>query len=84
MLVHMTFHKASDDPGFHSHPHEQIVYIEKGKLEFIIDGESCIVGPGDSVYIEPNVVHGAKVLEDDCILLDIFTPQREDFLPGRS
>lgn len=80
MLVHMTFHKKSDDPGLHSHPHEQIVYVQKGKLEFIIGGESFIIGEGDSVYVEPNVEHGAKVLEDDSVLLDIFSPQREDFL----
>ncbi|MCL2856395.1 MAG: cupin domain-containing protein [Oscillospiraceae bacterium] len=81
MLVHVTFHKKSDDPGLHSHPHEQIIYVEKGRLEFIQEGkESSIIGEGDSVYVEPSVVHGVKTLEDNCILLDIFTPQREDFL----
>jgi len=81
MLVHMTFHKKNDDPGLHSHPHEQIVYVERGKLEFIKEGESFILGQGDSVYVEPSVEHGARILEDDTRLLDIFTPIREDFLP---
>ena len=82
MLVHMTFHKKDDDPGMHSHPHEQIVYVEKGSFEFIKEGgEPFILNVGDSTYFEPNVKHGARVLEDDSRLLDIFTPQREDFLP---
>ena len=81
MLVHMTFHKKSDDPGLHAHPHEQIVYVEKGKVEFFIEGkESMILNPGDSVYVAPSVKHGAKVLEEESVLLDVFTPGREDFL----
>ena len=80
MLVHMTFHKQSDDPGLHSHPHEQIVYVQTGKFEFILSGESFIVGAGDSVYIPPGATHGARVLEDNSTLLDIFSPRRDDFL----
>ena len=80
MLIHVTFHKKSDDPGFHSHPHQQIAYVQQGRFEFIMNGESCILGPGDSIFVAPDVVHGAKVLEDDSIILDVFSPQREDFL----
>lgn len=34
---------------------------------------------GDSYYVAPNELHGATALED-AVILDIFTPQREDFL----
>ena len=80
MMVEVHFHKASDDPGLHSHPHEQIAYVLKGRFEFIVNGESSFLGEGDSIYFEPDVVHGGKPLEDDSILLDVFTPQRDDFL----
>lgn len=80
MMVEVEFHKASDDPGFHSHPHEQIAYVRKGKFEFIVDGVSSILTEGDSVYVKPNVTHGAKPLVDGATFLDVFTPQREDFL----
>jgi len=81
MLLEIHFHKASDDPGFHSHPHEQIAYVVRGRIEFIIEGESLgVFNPGDSIIFPPNSVHGAKPLEDDTMILDIFTPQREDFL----
>jgi len=80
MLVQMTMHKYSGEPGMHSHPHEQIIYVQKGKLELIVDGKNMVLSEGDSVYVEPNVPHGAIVLEDESILLDIFTPRRDDFL----
>lgn len=35
--------------------------------------------PGDSLYKQPNIVHGATCLEAGT-LLDIFTPHREDFI----
>ena len=81
MLVEVLFYKASDDPGLHSHPHEQIAYVLRGKFEFIIEGqESVFLGEGDSIYFKPDITHGGKPLEDNSILLDVFTPQRKDFL----
>ena len=80
MMVEVCFHKAGDDPGLHSHPHEQIAYVLKGSIEFIVDGKSVgIFGEGDSIYFEPNIPHGGKPLTDNTVLLDVFTPQRDDF-----
>ena len=81
MLVEVNCHRASDDPGLHAHPHEQIAYVTKGRFEFLVEGrENVFLAEGDSIYFEPNVVHGGKPLVDNAILLDIFTPQRDDFL----
>jgi quercetin dioxygenase-like cupin family protein len=80
MLVHMTFHKKNEEMYLHSHPHEQIVYVIKGRIHFTNGSESYELGAGDSVYIAPDVEHGAKILEDDTHALDIFTPRRDDFL----
>ena len=63
----------------HEHFHEQCTYIISGKFEFNIGGEKKIIGPGDSTYKEPHIVHGAVCLEEG-VLLDIFTPARKDFL----
>ena len=86
MILEVYFHKASEDYALHTHPHEQIAYVLKGSFEFLIQdtGEKCILSQGDSIYFEPNSVHGGKPLEDDSVLLDIFTPQREDFLASRT
>ncbi len=78
MVCEMHFDKGAVGAP-HSHPHEQVSYVISGKFEFTIDGEKIIVGPGDTTYKKPNVVHGAVCLEEG-VMLDIFTPQREDFL----
>ncbi len=38
-----------------------------------------IITAGDTYYTAPNEPHGVVALTDG-ILLDVFTPQREDFL----
>ena len=44
-----------------------------------MDGKKQILNAGDSYYVKPDTRHGVKALEDAAIL-DVFTPQREDFL----
>ena len=63
----------------HRHPHEQITYVISGKFEFTVGDDTYTVGPGDSLYKQPNIEHGATCLEAGT-LLDVFTPHREDFL----
>ena len=52
-----------------------------GKFEFEIDGVKKIVEAGDGVYIEPNLLHSAVCLKQG-MLIDTFSPVREDFLSG--
>ena len=63
----------------HAHFHTQTTYCEKGKFEFTIGDEKQIIGYGDGVYIPPNELHGAVCLEEG-VLIDVFSPVREDFL----
>lgn len=65
--------------ALHSHPHEQITYVISGKFEFTVGDETYVVGAGDSLYKQPDIIHGATCLEAGT-LLDVFTPHREDFL----
>jgi len=62
----------------HSHPHEQMVYIVRGRIRFEHRGCVFDVGPGDSFLVPGNVEHQASALEDSEVL-DIFTPMREDY-----
>ena len=78
MMVEVTFDKGGKGTE-HRHPHEQITYVAKGKLIFTIDGEPYTVTTGDSLYFPSNSLHGCEALEDS-IVVDIFTPQRLDFL----
>ena len=78
MLVEVTFEKGATG-ALHSHSHEQVSYIHKGSFEFEIEGEKKTVKEGDSIYIPKDAVHGVIALEDS-VIIDVFTPQREDFL----
>lgn len=67
----------------HTHPHEQITMVVKGKVKFIIDGNVVVVTAGDVLYFPPNNRHGATMLDDEVVLIDIFSPIREDFLTSQ-
>ena len=78
MAVEVSFKKGSVG-ALHTHPHEQISYVIEGSFEYIESGEKVVIKKGDTYYIGPNVEHGVVALEDGK-LMDVFTPQREDFL----
>ena len=64
----------------HSHPHEQTGIMISGKLRFIVDGEIKDVEAGDSWCLPGGVEHSAEALEDT-VVIEVFSPVREDYLP---
>ena len=78
MWVENTFEKGAVG-SLHHHPHTQITYVVSGEFEFNIEGEKRIVKAGDTMLKMDGVEHGCVCLEAG-ILLDIFTPMREDFV----
>jgi quercetin dioxygenase-like cupin family protein len=78
MLVRVEFQKGAVAKA-HEHFHSQSSYIAGGVFEFHVDGEKQILKTGDGIYIAPNVHHGATCLEAG-IVIDTFSPVREDFL----
>ncbi len=63
----------------HSHPHEQMVYIVRGRIRFEHPGGTFEAGPGDSFLVPGGVLHQAAAIEDSEVL-DIFTPMREEYV----
>ena len=63
----------------HTHPHAQSTYVKSGRFRFTIDGKEEEVAAGDSLAFPPNILHGTVCLEKG-VLIDIFSPMREDFL----
>ncbi|MBO5561683.1 MAG: cupin domain-containing protein [Firmicutes bacterium] len=79
MLVEVIF----ENGGFgaeHTHPHEQATYCLEGEFEFNVGGEIKKIGVGDTIYMPSDVPHSCKLLTPYGRLLDIFSPQRMDFL----
>ena len=70
------------ETAVHSHPHEQITLVERGRVQFTIAGETRLASTGDVLHFAPGVLHGATILDEEVVLIDIFTPLREDFLPA--
>lgn len=68
----------------HTHPHEQITIVERGRFRFTIAGVERVASAGDVLHFSPQVAHGATMLDEEVVLIDIFSPVREDFLPARS
>ncbi|OGD22450.1 MAG: cupin [Candidatus Aminicenantes bacterium RBG_16_63_16] len=78
MMVEVFFEKGAVGP-VHRHPHQQVSYALKGSFELEMDGIKEIIGAGDSFYVPSEAPHGVVALEPS-VILDIFTPQRQDFL----
>ncbi|WP_445458137.1 cupin domain-containing protein [Flavobacterium sp. HNIBRBA15423] len=78
MMVNVHFDK--DGIGvMHNHPHTQVTYIAEGKFEVTIGDETKIIKKGDSFFVPSNVMHGVVCVEEG-MLIDVFSPMREDFL----
>lgn len=65
----------------HSHDkHTQIAYIAAGSFGVQLGDEKKILKAGDGYLALKNVMHGAVALEDGSVIIDVFTPKREDFI----
>ena len=78
MLSYLEMDQAAVVP-LHSHPHEQGGILLEGKMELTIGDEVRVVEPGAMYLIPPNVVHKAVALEGPLVVLDVFSPIREDY-----
>ena len=78
MMVKVKFDKGAVGV-LHEHYHSQVTYVESGIFEMTIGSEKKIIKKGDGYYVIPHVVHGIVCLEPG-ILIDVFSPYREDFI----
>jgi quercetin dioxygenase-like cupin family protein len=79
MLVQFSF-AANVASWEHSHPHEQVGYVVSGEIDVYMEGcEPVRLLPGGSYFVPSNLKHYIKTLAPS-VLIDCFTPAREDFL----
>lgn len=78
MLVKVEFEKGGVGM-LHQHHHSQITHVESGIFEVEIEGKKKVLSTGDAYYIPPHALHGCVCLEKG-ILIDVFSPMREDFI----
>ncbi|MEM8996491.1 MAG: cupin domain-containing protein [Acidobacteriota bacterium] len=78
LVARVTFEQGAIGE-MHDHHHSQVTYVESGSFEVTIGDEVRTLGAGDSFYVPPHVSHGAVCLAAG-VLLDVFSPVREDFI----
>ncbi|MFC4262060.1 cupin domain-containing protein [Ferruginibacter yonginensis] len=78
MVVRVSFETGAIGT-VHQHFHTQISHVESGVFEVEINNEKKILKAGDAFYVPSNIWHGA-VCKEAGVLIDIFSPMREDFL----
>lgn len=66
----------------HSHPHEQLVYIIRGHIQFSAEGQTFHARTGDSFVVPGGIEHQASALEESEVL-DVFSPSREEYAESR-
>lgn len=71
----------------HRHHHEQISHVLRGRIRFDLaaagpehPARSVELAAGDTLPIPGDVPHGATALDEGALLIETFTPPREDLL----
>lgn len=78
MLSYLEMDEGAEVP-LHSHPHEQGGVLLKGRVLLRIGDEERLVEAGSLFLIPPNVLHSAKAIGGPAVVLDVFSPVREDY-----
>jgi quercetin dioxygenase-like cupin family protein len=63
----------------HSHPHEQVTHVLRGRLRLVVAGVPHELGPGESALAPGGAPHAADALEES-LVIDTWSPPREDML----
>ena len=73
--------KAGAHANAHKHPHEQMFWMLKGRMDFRLGDErrSCVAG---DVGVIPGGVEHEAWFPEDTEVVDVFVPRRDDFLAG--
>jgi len=84
MLIEL---KAGSSGAEHAHPHEQLTFVVSGSVALTLEGRRHVLNAHEQLYVPGGVRHAVEALEDT-LLLEAFTPLREDLLavpaPGGS
>lgn len=65
----------------HTHDkHEQMGYLVSGKMGFNAGGDVRTLLPGDFYFAPIGMEHNAWTMEEPSVLLDFFSPIREDLV----
>src|SRR4051812_25587512 len=78
MLSYLEMDDGAEVP-LHQHPHEQAGMLLKGRMELTIGDETRVVEAGAVFIIPPNTPPRAVAGGGPAVVLDVFSPVREDY-----
>ncbi len=78
MLSYLEMDDGAEVP-LHHHPHEQGGILLKGRVQLTIGDETRVVEAGSLFLIPPNTPHRAVAVGGPAVVLDVFSPVREDY-----
>ena len=64
----------------HSHPHEQLGIVLRGMQALVVDGEAHELSAMEGYVLPGGVEHSAYCGPEGALVLDVFSPVREDYL----
>lgn len=79
MLSYLEMDEGAVIP-LHDHPHEQGGMLLEGKLKFTLGDETRIVEAGAMFIIPPGTPHTVTAIDGPAVVLDVFSPIREDYV----
>jgi len=83
MSVLMQFDKGAVGTPHAHEVHDQIAYVVAGSFEASVNGQVRVLRVGDAFIAPHHATHGVVALEQDSMLLDQFSPRRDDYLPSQ-
>ncbi len=78
MLSYLEMDEGAVVP-LHSHPHEQLGIVLRGIQVLVVDGVEHALGPMEGYVLPGGVEHSAYCGPEGALVLDVFTPVREDY-----
>jgi quercetin dioxygenase-like cupin family protein len=79
MMANWVWLEPNTEMPEHEHPHEQIGAVLEGELELTTPDEARVVKPGEAYIVPGNVRHKGVAGPEGCLVLDIFSPPREEY-----
>lgn len=65
----------------HKHDeHEQMGYLVKGKMGFLVGEEIKELSPGEFYHAQIGQMHNGWTFDEPSVLLDVFSPPRDDIM----
>lgn len=81
--THLMMNFVRLEPGAqipsHHHPHEQAGTVLEGSIVLTIAADTRELRIGDIYIAPPHTEHSATAGPDGCLVIDVFSPPREDY-----